>query len=72
MHPPTSPSPPKKFSRSERVILRRNLFGEELVQNGHLLHYVVAHLGHLGEEPQREETGYAAEAAGENATVSYV
>jgi len=58
--------------RSERVILRRYLNRKELVQDGNLLHDVVAHLGHLGEEEEGEESGYTAEAGGEAAAVDGV
>ena len=51
--------------RSERVILRRYLNREELVQDRNLLHDVVAHLGDFGEEEEGEEAGYTAEAGGE-------
>jgi len=55
--------------RSERVILRRYLNREELVQDGDFLHDVVAHLGNFGEEEEGEESGYTAEAGGEAAAV---
>ena len=51
---------------SERVILGRYLVGEELVENGNLLHDVVAYLGDLGEEEEGEEAGYTAETGGED------
>jgi hypothetical protein len=51
---------------SERVILRRYLVREELVQNGNLLHDVVAHLGDFGEEEEGEEAGYTAETGSED------
>ena len=63
MHP--SPHPRRIRKRSERVILRRYLNREELVQDGNLLHDVVAHLGDFGEEEEGEESGYTAEAGGE-------
>jgi hypothetical protein len=40
--------------------------GEELVENGNLLHDVVAYLGYLGEEEEGEEAGYTAETGGED------
>ena len=40
--------------------------GEELVENGNLLHDVVAYLGYLGEEKEGEEAGYTAETGGED------
>ena len=40
--------------------------GEELVENGNLLHDVVAYLGDLGEEEEGEEAGYTAETGGED------
>jgi len=55
--------------RSERVILRRYLNREELVQDRNLLHDVVAHLGDFGEEEEGEESGYTAEAGGEATAV---
>ena len=66
MHP--SPHPRRIRKRSERVILRRYLNREELVQDGNLLHDVVAHLGDFGEEEEGEESGYTAEAGGEATT----
>lgn len=54
----------------ERIVLRGDLVCEELVEDGDLLHDVVAHLGDLGEEKESEESGYATETAGEYATVA--
>lgn len=51
----------------EGVVLRRNFVVEEVAENGDLLDDVVAHAGHLGEEEEGEEAGYAAEAAGKSA-----
>ena len=56
----------KRVESSERVILGRYLVGEELVENGNLLHDVVAYLGYLGEEEEGEEAGYTAETGGED------
>jgi hypothetical protein len=52
----------------ERVVLRRNLLLEEGTQRSPH-HDVVANLGDLGEEEQGEETGNAAESAGEDTAV---
>ena len=65
LYTPVQSSPVLAPERSERVILRRYLNREELVQDGNLLHDVVAHLGDFGEEEEGEETGYTAEAGGE-------
>ena len=56
-------------SCSERIVLRRYLVREELVEDRNLLHDVVAHLGHLGEEEESEKAGYTAESGCEGAAV---
>lgn len=60
------PRASKRKESSERVILGRYLVGEELVENGNLLHDVVAYLGYLGEEEEGEEASYTAETGGED------
>lgn len=50
----------------EGVVLRRYLVGEELVDNGNLLHNVIAHPRDLGEEEESKEAGYTTESGGES------
>lgn len=57
----------QKSSRSEGVVLRRYLVGKELVQDGYLLHDIIAHLGNLGEEEEGEEAGNTTETGCEDA-----
>lgn len=59
--------PPWQGRRLEGVVLRRNLDVKVVAQNGDLLHDVVAHAGHLGEEEEGEDAGNAAEAGCEGA-----
>jgi hypothetical protein len=58
-----------RVESSERVVLGRYLVSEELVQDGNLLHDVVAYFGHFGEEEEGEESGYTAESGGEGTAV---
>ena len=64
-----APTLPDRHTNLERVILRRNLLDKVVSEHGHFLHNVLAHARYLGEEEEGEETGYAAEAAGENTTI---
>ena len=66
---PTNLFHPPPFPPLERVVLGRNLLDEVVSEDGHLLHNILAHAGHLGEEEEREEAGYTAEACGETAAV---
>lgn len=68
VHLPLHPPQPRPCSATHLkwVVLGCDLDCEELVQDGDLLHDVVADLGDLGEEEEGEEAGYAAEATGED------
>ena len=66
------PSPPTALldlQHLEGVVLRRNLDVKVIAQDGNLLHDVLAHAGDLGEEEEGEDSGYAAETAGEDTAV---
>ena len=56
----------------EGVVLGGDLLLEELADEGDLEDDVVAHAGHLGEEPEGEEAGNATEASGETTTARLV
>lgn len=45
---------------------------EELIQDGNLLHNIIAHLGNFGKEEEGEEAGYTAESGSESAAVMQV
>lgn len=56
----------------KRVILGRDLICEELVEQGDLLHDVVAHPWHFCEEEEREEACCSAKSAGDGTAVGRV
>lgn len=45
---------------------------EELVQDGNLLHDIIADLGNLGEEEEGKEAGYTTESGSESTAVMWV
>ena len=66
--PPTSHCCCKENHPLEWVVLWGHLADEEVAENGHLAHDVLAHAGDLGEEEEGEEAGYATETSCDGAT----
>jgi hypothetical protein len=54
-------------TRSERVVLRRDLVNEVFANDRHLAENIFPDFGHLAKEKQRKDSGGDAEAGGDRA-----